>query len=80
LRTLKNLNATRARKAYGQFYNDGDATIVPDPAAAADAAAAAGNGPIQGQGGIMFKDTAAARCQLCKIHQPQISKKTPDRG
>jgi hypothetical protein len=51
LRTLKNLNATSARKAHGQFYDDGDATILRDPAAAAAAAAAAGNGPIQGQGG-----------------------------
>jgi hypothetical protein len=32
------------------------------------------------RGGNNFKDTAAARCQLCKIHQRQICKKTPDRG
>jgi hypothetical protein len=30
------------------------------------------------RGGIKFKDTAAARCQLCKIHRRQICKKTPD--
>jgi hypothetical protein len=30
--------------------------------------------------GINFKDTAAARCQLCKFRRRQISKKTPDRG
>jgi hypothetical protein len=57
------LTANFTMTATQQFY---------ETAAAADAAAAAGNGPIQGQGGINFKDTAAARRQLCK--------KTPDRG
>jgi hypothetical protein len=46
LRTLTNLKSTRARNAHGQIYNDND-VLLRDPAAAA--AAAAGNGPIQGQ-------------------------------
>jgi hypothetical protein len=28
----------------------------------------------KGRGGIKFKDTAAARCQFCKIHRRQICK------
>jgi hypothetical protein len=32
------------------------------------------------RGGNNFKDTAAARCQLCKICRRQICKKTPDCG
>jgi hypothetical protein len=77
LRTLKNLNATSARKAHVQFFDNDDATLLraaPAAAAAADVAAAAGNGLIQGQGGIKFQDTAADRCQLCKIHRLQICK------
>jgi hypothetical protein len=54
LRTLKNVNATSARKAHGHFYDNDNATILraaPAAAAAADTDAAAENGPIQGQGG-----------------------------
>jgi hypothetical protein len=55
LRTLKTLKSTQAQHAHGQLYEDSDAILLQDPAAAA--AAAAGNGPIegqqfQGQGGV----------------------------
>jgi hypothetical protein len=43
LRTLKNLKSTQARHAHGQLYDDSDALLLRDPAAAA------ANGPIQGQ-------------------------------
>jgi hypothetical protein len=46
LRTLKNSKSTHARNAHGHIYDDND-VLLRDPAAAA--AAAAGNGPIQGQ-------------------------------
>jgi hypothetical protein len=46
LRTLKNLKSTQARHAHGQLYDDSDALLLQDPAAAA---AAAGKRPIQGQ-------------------------------
>jgi hypothetical protein len=60
LRTLNNLNSTRARNAHGHSYDDNDILLRDPAAAAADAAAAAadaaaaaaaaaaGNRPIQG--------------------------------